>query len=204
MFLDFGILTVCSIFQRTILPVFSLILQSFTNMERNGSTLTCSLSKNFRSRLFGKCVFKIFYLVLEILDCLCSGFLLSNHRVWSTTGQSLHTSFNSFSKISWRGILHSCWLYSQAMKQHPFASTEIRSHLKTNNNFLHHTLCDNRHHMTRTKCEMEEAGPFQIIPYFMGGAPKLTLFVSTSNRNHGSACLLYCTTYVEHMYVVCT
>ena len=30
---------------------------------------------------------------------------------------------------------------------------------------------------------MEEAGPFQIIPYFMGGAPKLTLFVSTSNRN---------------------
>ena len=115
-----------------------------------------------------------------------------------------HTSFISFSKISWRGILHSCRLYSQAMKQHPFASTEIRSHLKTNNNFLHHTLCDNRHHMTRTKCEMEEAGPFQIIPYFMGGAPKLTLFVSTSNRNHGSACLLYCTTYVEHMYVVCT
>jgi hypothetical protein len=43
---------------------------------------------------------------------------------------------------------------------------------------------------------MKEAGPFQIIPYFMGGAPKLTLFVSTSN-NHGSACL-YCTTYVEH------
>ena len=77
---------------------------------------------------------------------------------------------------------------TDAKQQHPFASTEIRSHLKTNNNFLHHTLCDNRHHMTRTKCEMEEAGPFQIIPYFMGGAPKLTLFVSTSNRNHGSAC----------------
>ena len=44
---------------------------------------------------------------------------------------------------------------------------------------------------------MEEAGSFQIIPYFMGGAPKLTLFVSTSNRNPALSKAILKKSYVE-------